>query len=219
MRILSQLAFNGTCRQAFAYYESVLKGKVVVMNAHGDSRDIPLPPGSRASAPEHIRFAELHVGEWALLGNDVPAEDYEPMRGFNVALHADSVEEAQRIFNALAQGGEIRAPLTQMPWAARFGQLVNRSGTPWLILALPGWGWGNIGLAQRLDRFGAPWLVFTLPDRGSGRHSSAQETAARTREVARMSRNTESRRAVARTPAAGTLPLSQAQSPWAGGAG
>ncbi|WP_255910518.1 VOC family protein [Tahibacter harae] len=138
MRILSQLAFNGTCRQAFAYYESVLKGKVVVMNAHGDSRDIPLPPGSRASAPEHIRFAELHVGEWALLGNDVPAEDYEPMRGFNVALHADSVEEAQRIFNALAQGGEIRAPLTQMPWAARFGQLVDRFGTPWLILALPG---------------------------------------------------------------------------------
>lgn len=91
---------------------------------------------SGASAPEHIRFAELRVGEWALLGTDVSAGDYAPMRGFNVALHTHSVEEAAPFFNAPAQGGEIKAPLTPMPWAARFGQLVDRFGTPWLILAL-----------------------------------------------------------------------------------
>jgi PhnB protein len=136
MRILSQLAFNGTCRQAFEHYESVLKGKIVVMNSLGDTPDVPLPPGSKPSAPEHIRFAELRVGDWALLGNDVPADEYEPMRGFNVALHTGSVEEATRIFNALAEDGEIKAPLTPMPWAQRFGQLVDRFGTPWLILAV-----------------------------------------------------------------------------------
>lgn len=136
MKLMSQLAFNGTCRQAFECYESVLKGKIVVMNSLADSADVALPPGSQPSAPHHIRFAQLRVGDWALLGNDVPADEYAAPRGFNVALHTASVEEATRIFNALAEGGEIKAPLTAMPWALRFGQLVDRFGTPWLILAV-----------------------------------------------------------------------------------
>ncbi len=136
MKIMAQLAFDGTCRQAFEYYEEVLDGKITVMNSLGDTKDVPLPPGSRPSAPEHIRFAQLQIGDAALLGNDVPHDEFEPMRGFNIALHTKSVAEAMRIFDALAKGGKISAPLTEMPWAARFGQLVDRFGVPWLILAL-----------------------------------------------------------------------------------
>ena len=58
------------------------------------------------------------------------------MRGFNVALHTRSVAEATRIFDSLAQGGKVSTPLTEVAWAARFGQLVDRFGAPWLILAL-----------------------------------------------------------------------------------
>lgn len=142
MKVMAQLAFNGNCRQAFQYYEQVLKGKIVVMNAHGnttemgDTKDVPLPPGSKPSAPEHIRFAQLQVGDGALLANDVPADEFEPMRGFNIALHTNSVAEATRIFDALAEGGQVSTPLTEVAWAPRFGQLVDRFGVPWLILAL-----------------------------------------------------------------------------------
>jgi PhnB protein len=136
MKVMAQLAFNGNCRQAFEYYEKVLYGKITVMNALGDTPDVPLPPGSKPSAPEHIRFAELQVGDWALLGNDMPPDEFEPMRGFNMALHAQSVAEATRIFNALAEDGKVTVPLTPVTWAPRFGQLVDRFGTPWLILAL-----------------------------------------------------------------------------------
>jgi PhnB protein len=136
MKLMPQLAFNGNCRQAFELYEKVLRGKITVMNALGDTPEVPLPPGSKPSAPEHIRFAELQMGDWTLLGNDVPPDEFEPMRGFNISLHAQSVAEATRVFDALAEGGQIRAPLTRMPWAARFGQLVDRFGVPWLVLAL-----------------------------------------------------------------------------------
>lgn len=136
MKIMAQLAFDGTCRQAFEYYEEVLDGKITVMNSLGDTKDVPLPPGSKPSAPEHIRFAQLQIGDAALLGNDVPHDEFAPMRGFNIALHTKSVAEATRIFDALAKGGKISAPLTEMPWAARFGQLIDRFGVPWLILAL-----------------------------------------------------------------------------------
>jgi len=106
------------------------------MNALGETQDVPLPPGSKPSAPEHIRFAQLEVGDWALLGNDVPPDEFKPMRGFNIALHCRSVAEATRIFDGLAEGGEVKARLTRVAWAARFGQLVDRFGVSWLVLAL-----------------------------------------------------------------------------------
>lgn len=136
MKVMAQLAFNGNCREAFDLYEKVLNGKIKVMNSLGDTRDVPLPPGSSPSAAEHIRFAALQVGDCELLGNDVPPDEFEPMRGFNIALHTPSVAEATRIFNTLAQGGEITTPLTKVAWSPAFGQLVDRFGTPWLILAL-----------------------------------------------------------------------------------
>jgi PhnB protein len=136
MKVMAQLAFNGNCRQAFQLYEQVLNGKITVMNSLGDTKDVPLPPGSRPSAPEHIRFAQLQIGDCALLGNDVPADEFAPMRGFNIALHAQSVAEATRIFTALAEGGKVTVPLAKVAWSPSFGQLVDRFGVPWLILAL-----------------------------------------------------------------------------------
>jgi PhnB protein len=58
------------------------------------------------------------------------------MRGFSVSLHMNSVDEARRIFNALADGGEITTPLSAVDWADLFGMVVDRFGVPWLVLAL-----------------------------------------------------------------------------------
>lgn len=104
MKVSAQLAFNGVCRQAFTRYADVPRGRIVVMNTFGCS-DEALPPGSEASDPQHVRFAMLQVEDGALLGNVVPAHQFVPMQGFNVALHLSSATEAGRIFAALAEGG------------------------------------------------------------------------------------------------------------------
>jgi PhnB protein len=135
MKVMTQLAFNGQCRQAFELYARVLGGKVAVMNTFGGS-DAKLPPGSTASAPDQIRFAELQVGDRAILGNDVPAQDYRPPQGFNVALHVETGLEARRIFDALSEGGSVVTPLSDVAWSSAFGIVTDRFGTPWLILAL-----------------------------------------------------------------------------------
>ena len=74
MKVMTQRAFKGQCREAFEHYEKVLDGKIAVMNTFGDS-DIELPPGSTASAPDQIRFAELQVRDYAILGNDAPERE------------------------------------------------------------------------------------------------------------------------------------------------
>ena len=136
MNLAPQLAFAGDCRQAFVFYAKLLGGEVTVMNTFGDNEDRELPPGSVAAAAEQIRFAEVRFGESALRGNDVPADSFVPMRGFNVSLHTNSVDDARRIFNGLADGGEVTTPLSEVDWASLFGMVVDRFGVPWLILAL-----------------------------------------------------------------------------------
>jgi PhnB protein len=135
MKVSPQLAFSGQCRQAFEYYAEVLGGKITVMNTFGGN-DAALPPGSTAAAPDQIRFAELQIGQHAILGNDVPQNEYRPMRGFHISLHVETVREARRIFEALSEGGEIETPLSEVAWSSAFGICTDRFGTPWLILSL-----------------------------------------------------------------------------------
>lgn len=105
------------------------------MNTHGGNEDRELPPGSTAGTSAMVRFAELQIGDQALLGNDLRHDEYVPMRGFNVALHLDDPAEVRRIFEALAEGGEVTAPLTELSWAKLWGMVTDRFGVPWLILA------------------------------------------------------------------------------------
>ena len=72
---MTQLAFRGECRQAYEHYEKVLGGSITVMNTFGGN-DAKLPPGSTTAAPGQIRFAELKIGDFAILGNDVPENEY-----------------------------------------------------------------------------------------------------------------------------------------------
>ena len=134
-QVMTQLAFRGECRRAFEHYEKVLGGKITVMNTFGDN-DAKLPPGSTASASDQIRFAELQVGNQAILGNDVPDNEYRQMQGFHIALHVKTGSKARRIFDALSEGGEIETPLSEVAWSSAFGICTDRFGTPWLILAL-----------------------------------------------------------------------------------
>jgi PhnB protein len=136
MKLMAQLAFNGQCREAFERYANILGGTITVMNAIGESTDADFPPGCTPGPPGLIRFAELRFGEFALLGNDVPPENYKSLQGFSVALHLDSVAEARRVFTALADGGRVTVPQSEVEWSPCFGMVTDRFGVPWLILAL-----------------------------------------------------------------------------------
>jgi PhnB protein len=67
------------------------------------------------------------------MGSDAPPDRYEPMKGITVTLGVDEPAEAERIFNALSEGATVQMPIQQTFWAARFGMLTDRFGTPWMI--------------------------------------------------------------------------------------
>jgi len=57
----------------------------------------------------------------------------EPPAGFSIALNVDDTQEADRLFGALAAGGQVRMALCETFWARRYGMVVDPFGIPWEI--------------------------------------------------------------------------------------
>ena len=122
------LSFDGQCEEAFRFYEQCLNGTLAFMLTWGDSRMAgAAPPGWE----KKIAHATLKIGDTAISGSDRPL--YERPRGFEVVLQMNDPAVAERVFQALADGGHVAMPLQETFWAIRFGVLIDRFGIPWSI--------------------------------------------------------------------------------------
>jgi PhnB protein len=124
------LFFNGNCEDAFKFYEKTLGGKIEVMMPHvGTPAEEHVPAEWR----NKIIHARLSLGEQLLMASDAPPDRFHKPQGFCVNLGVKDPAEAERIFNAFAEGGSVTMPLEKTFWARKFGMLVDRFGIPWMI--------------------------------------------------------------------------------------
>jgi PhnB protein len=70
-----------------------------------------------------------------MMASDVPPDRFQPMRSVYMSLTFDSAAEAERIWRLLSDGAQIFMPLAETFFAVRFGQLRDRFGVSWMILA------------------------------------------------------------------------------------
>ena len=125
------LLFNGQCEAAFKFYEQCLNGKIEALQTFEGTPAANHVPGEWR---KKILHASLTLPDnQVLMGSDPPPGNYEPPKGFSVAVNTNSVDEAERIFGALAENGTVKMPMQQTFWADRFGMLTDRFGTPWLV--------------------------------------------------------------------------------------
>jgi PhnB protein len=78
----------------------------------------------------------MDLGETQLMGSDVPPDRFQPMRSVYLSLTVEGADEAERIWALLSDGGQIFMPMEETFFATRFGQLRDKFGTSWMILAL-----------------------------------------------------------------------------------
>jgi PhnB protein len=130
MQLSPYLSFNGQCEAAFKFYAQCFGGKIAMKMTYGES---PMadqtPPGFR----DKIMHTRLLVGDNILMGSDAPPDRYAEAKGITVAIGVEDPAEAERIFHALAEKGTVGMPIQETFWALRFGMLVDRFGTPWMI--------------------------------------------------------------------------------------
>lgn len=130
MKINTYLAFDGTCAEAFRFYERVLGGKIDMLMTYGES---PMAEQTPADRRDRIMHAHMTVGSESLMGADAPVAAPAKPAGFCVSLNIDDEAQAERVFGALGEGGQVQMPIGETFWAKRFGMLIDRYGTPWMV--------------------------------------------------------------------------------------
>jgi len=130
MQLNTYLLFNGNCEEAFKFYETLLIGKIEMMQTHGES------PMADKVAPEwrgKVMHVRMSAGDNVVMGSDAPPEHYSVPQGFSVSIGVKEPAEAERIFSALAAGGKVQMQIGPTFWSIRFGMVTDRFGIPWMV--------------------------------------------------------------------------------------
>ena len=127
------LAFAGNCREAFTRYQEIFGGELVLLSMEDAPEDAgPPPPGTK---PDAIMHAALMTGDDLLMGADAIGSQFDgKVDGMCVNCSRADVDDATRVFDALAQGGEVQMPLGETFFSPAFGMCTDRFGTPWMVM-------------------------------------------------------------------------------------
>lgn len=129
MKMNTYVNFAGRCAEAFRYYEKHLGAKVGMVMTHAQA---PGPSPVRPDWKDAVLHGRISIGETELMAADIP--NAEPMRSAYLTLRVDTDGDAQRVFSALSDGGQILMPMEETYFASRFGQVRDRFGVNWMIL-------------------------------------------------------------------------------------
>jgi PhnB protein len=133
MQLQPYLFFDGRCEEAIEFYEKVLGADVTMLMRFKDSPEPHqpgmIPPGSE----EKVMHATFRIGESTVLASDGRCQGKPKFDGFALSLTVKDDAEAERLFNALGDGGQVQMPLTKTFFSSRFGMVADRFGVSWMI--------------------------------------------------------------------------------------
>ena len=123
------LFFTGTCKEAFTSYSEIFGGELFMMS-NGEAPEGGMPGAS----PDMIIHASLTLDNGGMLmASDDPTGDGGGTKGVSVSYTAKDTGEAKRVFDALAEGGEVTGPLQETFFSPSFGTCTDRWGVAWMV--------------------------------------------------------------------------------------
>ena len=131
MRLDVYVNYRGRCEEAFAFYERHIGGRTSSLVRHREMPNPNLPD----DWGDKVLHARMEIASTLLMGADVP--NAEPMRSAYLTLTLDTAADAERVYAALSDGGEIFMKMEQTPFANRFAMLRDRFGASWMLLHQP----------------------------------------------------------------------------------
>ena len=100
--------------------------------------ETPVAEHVSKSAHQAIMHGCVEIGEFMLMGSDgTPEHPYEGVKGASVAVHLSDPQQAERIFAALSEGGQVTMPMMETFWAKKFGMVTDRFGIAWMVNCAP----------------------------------------------------------------------------------
>jgi len=131
MQVQPYLFFDGRCDEALEFYKKAIGAKVGTLMRWKDSPDPSMcTPGNA----ERVMHAQFQIGDTTVLASDGRNTGQPNFQGFALAIQAKDEPEADRMFNALGDGGQVTMPMAKTFFSPRFGMLADKFGVHWMIL-------------------------------------------------------------------------------------
>jgi PhnB protein len=128
------LFFEGRCQEALEFYRKALGAEVTGLMRYKDSPDPTMvQPGSE----DKVMHASFQIGETTVLASDGRCGGHPSFQGFALSLTAATEAEAERLFAAIVDGGQVIMPLITTFFSPRFGMITDRFGVSWMVYVAP----------------------------------------------------------------------------------
>jgi PhnB protein len=124
------LFFGGRCDEAIQFYRQALGAEVLMLSRFKDS---PEPGMAQPGMEEKVMHASFRVGDTTLMASDGQCEGEGKFEGFSLSITVPDEAEAERVFGALSENGQVTMPLEKTFWSPRFGMLTDRFGVGWMV--------------------------------------------------------------------------------------
>lgn len=130
MKLIPTIFFPGACKDAIAFYREALGAVVLFDVSVGEL----VPPDAVRPGTEHRTLrAGLQIGDDVIYLSDGHGPAALSFEGFGLSLQAASMAEAERMMQALSEGGKVQIALRKTAWAAAFGTVTDKFNLRWAI--------------------------------------------------------------------------------------
>jgi PhnB protein len=119
MRVEPYVYFQGRCEEALEFYRGAIDADATVLARFDDK----------------VAHAVLQVGDTVVLASDGQGSGQAEFSGFSLSLTVSEDAEAERLFDALSDGGSVQVPMAPTPFASRLGLVADKFGVPWMVLS------------------------------------------------------------------------------------
>ena len=129
------LNFDGNAREAMEFYRSVFGGE---FSSAVPFREFPVE-GLTISDEDQDKLMHiaLPIGEDEVLmaSDTLPSLGQKLVQGNNnyITIVPADRDEADRLFNALSEGGEVEMPIGDQAWGDYFGSFKDKFGVMWMV--------------------------------------------------------------------------------------
>jgi len=134
MRVEPYLFFEGRCEEAIEFYRGALGAEVTALMRY---KEMPEPRDPKMCAPgseDKVLHSSFRIGDATVMASDGMCSGRPSFQGISLSLSAPDDAEAERLFAALADGGQVQMPLTPTFFSSRFGMVADRFGVPWMLV-------------------------------------------------------------------------------------
>jgi PhnB protein len=133
-KVETYLFFDGRCEEAIEFYQRTLGAEVIMMMRFKDSPEPPQPGMCPPGSDNKIMHASFRISETTVMASDGRCTAKPSFQGFSLSITMPNEAEADRVFAALANGGQVQMPLTKTFFSPRFGMATDRFGVSWMVI-------------------------------------------------------------------------------------